>query len=63
MYGSSQTKWKSIRICKEQSLEICMEAVKQNGFAFRYVKDQTPEICIEAVKQNVVALNMLKIKQ
>ena len=33
-----------------------LEAVKQNGYALRYVKDQTPEVCVEAVKRNGYAL-------
>ena len=32
--------------------EICMEAVKNNGLALRYIKNKTPEICMKAVKQN-----------
>ena len=30
----------------------CLEAVKQYGWALKYVNTQTPEICLEAVKQN-----------
>jgi len=33
-----------------------LEAVKQYGYALRYVKEQTEEICLEAVKQNGDAL-------
>jgi hypothetical protein len=40
--------------------EICLEAVKQNGYALQYVKKQTPEICMEAVKQNGYALIYVK---
>ena len=35
-----------------EQTEICLEAVKQSGYALEYVKEQTPEICLEAVKQN-----------
>ena len=35
-----------------QTLEICLEAVKQNVYELLFVKEQTPEICLEAVKQN-----------
>ena len=31
--------------------EEALEAVKQDGYALKYVKDQTPEICLEAVKK------------
>ena len=36
-----------------------LEAVKQDGWALRYVKDQTEEICLEAVKQNEYALQFV----
>ena len=35
-----------------QTPEICLIAVKKNGFALEYVREQTPEICLMAVKQN-----------
>ena len=38
----------------------CLEAVKHNGYALRYVKEQTPDICLEAVKQNGCALQFVK---
>jgi hypothetical protein len=38
----------------------CLEAVKQNGYALRYVKEQTLEICLEAVKQDGDALQYVK---
>ena len=34
----------------------CLQAVKQNGLALRWVENQTPDICLEAVKQNGYAL-------
>ena len=36
--------------------ELCLEAVRNNGFALRFVKEQTPEICLEAVKKTGMAL-------
>ena len=36
--------------------ELCLEAVKRNGYALRYVKEQTPELCLEAVKEDGDAL-------
>ena len=39
--------------------EYCLEAVKQNGFALKWVKNQTPDICLEAVKQNGFALQFV----
>ena len=37
----------ALQYVKEQTSEICMEAVKNNGYALQYVKEQTPEICME----------------
>jgi hypothetical protein len=45
-----------LQYVKDQTPEICLEAVKQDGHALQYVKDQTPEICLEAVKQDGHAL-------
>ena len=41
----------------------CLEAVKQDGHALRYVKEQTNEICLEAVKQNGRALQYVKLNK
>ena len=38
----------------------CIEAVKQNGYALRYIKEQSEAVCIEAVKQNGCALQYVK---
>ena len=38
----------------------CIEAVKRNGYALRFVKEQDKEICIEAVKQDGDALSYVK---
>ena len=45
---------------KEQTEEICLSAVKNNGYALQYVKEQTGEICLSAVKQNGNALQYVK---
>ena len=49
-----------LAIIKNQTSEICLAAVKQDGTALQYVKEQTPEICLEAVKQNGFALKYVK---
>lgn len=49
-------------ITKHQTHRICLEAVKQNGLALRYVKQQTETICLEAIKQNPNALGFAKNK-
>lgn len=41
--------------------KYCLEAVKQNGDALRYVNNQTDEICLEAIKQNKDALQYVKL--
>ena len=46
----------ALREKKNLKGEEAMKAVKQNGFALRYVHDQTEAICLEAVKQNGDAL-------
>ncbi|EQF29612.1 hypothetical protein QEW_4659 [Clostridioides difficile CD160] len=45
---------------KEQTLEMCLEAVIQDGRALEYVKEQTPEICLAAVMQDGRALEYVK---
>ena len=35
-----------------ENIELCLVAVKQNGYILKYVKEQTSEICLEAVKQS-----------
>ena len=37
-----------------------VEAVKQKGWALKFVKKQTQELCLEAVKQNGYALQYVK---
>ena len=36
--------------CIWDDKNICLEAVKQNGYVLPYVKNQTEEICLESVK-------------
>ncbi len=40
--------------------EICLEAVKQIGYALEYVENQTEQICLEAVKQDGDALQFVE---
>ena len=47
---------------KNQTIDMCMTAVKEDGIALKYVKKQTPEICMAAVKQNGLALQYVKDK-
>jgi hypothetical protein len=43
-----------------QTEELCIEAVKNNGMSLQFVKNQTHEICLLAVKQNGMALQFVK---
>lgn len=45
---------------ENQTLEICLAAVKKLGLMLEYVKEQTPEICLAAVKENGYALKYVK---
>ena len=45
---------------EKRSKKEYLEAVKQNGFALRYVKEQDKEICLEAVKQDGHALEYVE---
>jgi len=41
--------------------EVCLQAVKQNGYAIKYLTDEqrTTEVCLAAVKQNGCAIQYL----
>ena len=43
-----------------QTEEICIEAIKENFFALKFVKEQTKRICDEAASQNRLALQYIK---
>jgi len=49
-----------LKYVKNQTPELCLAAVQQNGDALSYVKDQSPEICLAAVQQNGLALEYVK---
>lgn len=38
---------------------LCKDAVKQNGYALRWVRNQTEDICLAAVKQDGFALQFI----
>ena len=40
--------------------QMCIEAVRYDGYALEFVENQTLEICIEAVRQNGYALRYVK---
>lgn len=42
--------WSNFLYISEQTPELCMAAVQQNGIALEYVKEQTHEICMAAKK-------------
>jgi len=43
-----------------QTEEICLNAVRENGYDLQYVKYQTMEICMAAVQQNGLVLCYVK---
>ena len=51
------TKKEFLEWCDEK---YCLEAVKQDGYALRYVKEQSEAVCLEAVKQDGYALQYVK---
>ena len=51
-----KAKYEALPEKKNLSGNEAMRAVKQDGYALRYVKDQTEAICLEAVKQHAYAL-------
>ena len=47
---------------KNQSPEICLEAVKQNGMALEYVKNQTKEFIELAIKNDYTNFSYIRDK-
>ena len=45
---------------KDQTPEICLEAVKQNASALQCVENQTDEICIAAINNNIYAIKFVE---
>jgi DNA-binding NarL/FixJ family response regulator len=59
-YNTERRVIKGLKNYEFQTEEICLAAVKQNGWALYYVKEQTPELCLEAVKEHARALEYVK---
>lgn len=45
---------------KEQFYQRCLEAVKYDGHAIRYLRNPSPEICLEAVKENGTSIAFIE---
>ena len=45
-----------------QTAEICMEAVKRDGLALRYVIKQSPDIIKAAIAQNPEAEDLVRVE-
>ena len=41
----------SIKYIKNPTKQVCLEAVKRNGYAIQHIKNPTEEMCLEAVKR------------
>lgn len=52
----------SIKYIKEQTEDLCLLAVGNDGLTLKYVKMQTEQICIAAVRQCGSALKYVKIQ-
>ena len=44
----------------DQTIEICMEAIKINPNSIRYIIDQTPELCLMAVRLSGNVLHYIR---
>ncbi|MDI3074801.1 hypothetical protein QJL41_09685 [Clostridioides difficile] len=49
-------RWDELDLTKEQTYNLCMEAVRRSGLALQYVERQTEEIYIEVLRQNKQAI-------
>lgn len=49
-----------IKCVIDQTEELCLFAVRRNGYVLQYVKEQNESICLEAVKQDGYALQYVK---
>ena len=59
-YEELVTKRNNIIGFNPDNINECLAAVKEDGYALRYVEEQTPEICLEAVKEDGYALQYVK---
>ena len=50
-----------LQFVHNQTEEICLEAVRNDGLALQYVNHQTKEICLAAVRNNPNALKYVMI--
>lgn len=50
----------TLRYVKDQTPELCLAAIQQDGSAIRFVRDQTTELCLAAVQQNGMLLSYVK---
>ena len=50
----------ALQFVKKQTVEICLEAVKQNVWSLKYIKEQTPKICLELVKEKPELISQLE---
>lgn len=43
-------KLRKMYLAEEQTVELCMAAVNENGLALQYIENQTSEVCMAAVQ-------------
>ena len=51
------------RTAQKQTENICLEAVKHDGFTLKYIQKKTKDICSEAMKQNSNSIQYINIVQ
>ncbi len=59
-YGLLEKDPSLLQYVKQQTEDICLTAVQEDGRALRYVENKTPEICMTAVKQDGLALEYVE---
>ena len=54
----------AIKHIKEQSYELCLTAVRQDGYALKYVQNEfkTYDLCLAAVQQDGMALEFVLVQ-
>jgi hypothetical protein len=50
----------NLQFVSHQTEELCMLAVRRDGYSITYVKNQTEDLCIEAIRQNSNCFKLIK---
>ena len=63
MFDRCEKRWLFLKFVKNQTEEICLEAIRNIGWALKFVKNQTEEICFEAATNRGTALRYVYFYQ